>query len=257
MGLDFFSKIRILAKSWNILKNWYLYPLVYFKLTKKDYVVFETRSGLKIKIRVNSTDLMAFTHVWMIQEYSDDNFSINNDDVIIDVGAHIGLFALFASQFCKNGKIFCYEPIKENYKILIENIEMNQIQNIFPNNLAVTKETSRIKIFLNDDQSGHSMFIQNKNFVEVDSKSLSDIFIDNGIKECDFLKLDCEGAEYEIIESLPSDLFTKINKTAIEYHMVDTKPELLEQLINKFKQFSFSVHTRSLFADIGFLFAKK
>jgi FkbM family methyltransferase len=257
MGLDFFSKIRIFARSWNILKNWYLYPLVYFKLTKKDYVVFETRSGLKIKIRVNSTDLMAFTHVWMIQEYSDDNFSINNDDVVIDVGAHIGLFALFASQFCKNGKIFCYEPIKENYKILIENIEMNQIQNIFPNNLAVTKETSRVKIFLNDDQSGHSMFIQNKNFVEVDSKSLSDIFIDNGIKECDFLKLDCEGAEYEIIESLPSDLFTKINKTAIEYHMVDTKPELLEQLINKFKQFSFSVHTRSLFADIGFLFAKK
>ena len=257
MVSDFFSKVRILVRSWKILKNWYLYPLVYFKLTKKDYVIFETRSGLKIKIRVNSTDLMALTHVWMIQEYSDDDFPISNDDVIIDVGAHIGLFALFASQFCKNGKIFCYEPIKENYKILIENIEMNQIQNIFPNNLAVTKETSRVKIFLNDDQSGHSMFIQNKNFVEVDSKSLSDIFIDNGIKECDFLKLDCEGAEYEIVESISSDLFTKINKTAIEYHMVDTKPELLKQLINKLKQFSFSVHTRPLFVDIGFLFAKK
>ena len=257
MVSDFFSKVRILVRSWKILKNWYLYPLVYFKLTKKNDVIFETRSGLKIKIRVNSTDLMALTHVWMIQEYSDDDFPINNDDVIIDVGAHIGLFALFASQFCKNGKIFCYEPIKENYKILIENIEMNQIQNIFPNNLAVTKETSRVKIFLNDDQSGHSMFIQNKNFVEVDSKSLSDIFIDNGIKECDFLKLDCEGAEYEIVESISSDLFTKINKTAIEYHMVDTKPELLKQLINKLKQFSFSVHTRPLFVDIGFLFAKK
>ena len=257
MVSDFFSKVRILVRSWKILKNWYLYPLVYFKLTKKDYVIFETRSGLKIKIRVNSTDLMALTHVWMIQEYSGDDFPISNDDVIIDVGAHIGLFALFASQFCKNGKIFCYEPIKENYKILIENIEMNQIQNIFPNNLAVTKKTSRVKIFLNDDQSGHSMFIQNKNFVEVDSKSLSDIFIDNGIKECDFLKLDCEGAEYEIVESLPSDLFTKINKTVIEYHMVDTKPELLEQLINKLKQFSFSVHTRPLFVDIGFLFGKK
>ena len=257
MVSDFFSKVRILVRSWKILKNWYLYPLVYFKLTKKDYVIFETRSGLKIKIRVNSTDLMALTHVWMIQEYSGDDFPISNDDVIIDVGAHIGLFALFASQFCKNGKIFCYEPIKENYKILIENIEMNQIQNIFPNNLAVTKETSRVKIFLNDDQSGHSMFTQNKNFVEVDSKSLSDIFIDNGIKECDFLKLDCEGAEYEIVESLSADLFTKINKTVIEYHMVDTKPELLEQLINKLKQFSFSVHTRPLFVDIGFLFAKK
>ena len=75
MVSDFFSKVRILVRSWKILKNWYLYPLVYFKLTKKDYVIFETRSGLKIKIRVNSTDLMALTHVWMIQEYSGDNFS--------------------------------------------------------------------------------------------------------------------------------------------------------------------------------------
>ena len=55
-ALDFFSKVRIFARSWKILKNWYLYPLVYFKLTKKDHVIFETRSGLKIKIRVNSTD---------------------------------------------------------------------------------------------------------------------------------------------------------------------------------------------------------
>ena len=253
----FFSKIQILLNSRKIFKNWYIYPKVYCKLTSNEFVIFETKDGLRIKIRAGTTDLMALTNVWMINEYHVEDFEINRNDVVIDIGAHIGLFALFASQFCKNGKIFCYEPIKENYKILIENIEMNQIQNIFPNNLAVTKETSRVKIFLNDDQSGHSMFIQNKNFVEVDSKSLSDIFIDNGIKECDFLKLDCEGAEYEIVESLSADLFTKINKTVIEYHMVDTKPELLEQLINKLKQFSFSVHTRPLFVDIGFLFGKK
>ena len=257
MKRGFFSKLQILLNSRKIFKNWYIYLQVYFKLTKKEYVIFETRSGLKIKIRVNSTDLMALTHVWMIQEYYDNGFSINNDDIIIDVGAHIGLFALLASQFCKNGKIFCYEPIKENYELLIENIEINKIKNVFPNNLAVTKETSRAKIFLNDDQSGHSMFVQNDNFVEVNSKSLPDIFVDNRINECNFLKLDCEGAEYEIIESLSSDLFTKISKTVIEYHMADTKPELLKQLINKLKQFSFSVHTRPLFIDIGFLFAKR
>ena len=175
MKRGFFSKLQILLNSRKIFKNWYIYPQVYFKLTKNEYVIFETRSGLKIKIRVNSTDLMALTHVWLIQEYTHSNFSIYNDDIIIDVGAHIGLFALLASQFCKDGKIFCYEPIKENYKLLIENIEINKIKNIFPNNLAVTKETSRVKIFLNDDQSGHSMFIQNNNFVEVNSKSLSDI----------------------------------------------------------------------------------
>jgi len=119
------------------------------------------------------------------------------------------------------------------------------------------RKTLIAKIFLNEDESGHSMYVKNKNFVEINSKSLFDIFTENDIKECDFLKIDCEGAEYEIIESLPSDFFVKIKKMVIEYHMADSNPELLEKLITKLKQFSFSVYTRPLFNDIGFLFGKK
>ena len=257
MKYGFFSKLQMFLNSRKIFKNWYIYPQIYFKLTKKEYVIFETRSGLKIKIRVDSTDLMALTHVWMIKEYYDDDFQIDKNDVVIDVGAHIGLFVLYASQFCKNGKIFCFEPIKENYNLLLDNISLNNIKNIFPYNIAVTKKTSIAKIFLNEDESGHSMYVKNKNFVEINSKSLFDIFTENDIKECDFLKIDCEGAEYEIIESLPSDFFVKIKKMVIEYHMADSNPELLEKLITKLKQFSFSVYTRPLFNDIGFLFGKK
>ena len=125
MSSNLFSKINLLLSSRKIFKNWYLYPIVYFRLTKNKHVVFETKTGQKIKIRVNSTDLMALTHVWLIQEYHHDDFNIETKDIIIDVGAHIGLFALYASQFCKNGKIICYEPIKENYELLLENIKQN------------------------------------------------------------------------------------------------------------------------------------
>ena len=79
MRYGFFSKLQIFLNSRKIFKNWYIYPQVYFKLTKKEYVIFETRSGLKIKIRVDSTDLMALTHVWMIKEYYEDNFQINEN----------------------------------------------------------------------------------------------------------------------------------------------------------------------------------
>ena len=74
MGLDFFTKVRIFARSWNVLKNWYVYPLVYFNLTKKPHVIFETKSGIKLKIRTKTTDLMALTNIWLIQEYLDDEF---------------------------------------------------------------------------------------------------------------------------------------------------------------------------------------
>ena len=255
--MGFLTKLKIFLKSTKLFKNWYVYPLVYFKLTKKEHVIFETKTGLNIKIRVNSTDLMALTHVWMIQEYSNSGFDINDSDIVIDIGAHIGLFALFASQFCKQGKIFCFEPIKENYELLVENINSNKIKNIIPFNFAVSKDADSVKIFLNDDYSGHSMFLETNNFVIVKSKSLLDIFSENNIHECNFLKLDCEGAEYDIINSLPSDFLNKIKKSVIEYHLADTHPKLLEQLIKKLRKCSFIVNTRPLFSDIGFLFANK
>ena len=257
MAAGFSSKLSLILNSRKIFKNWYLYPLVYFHIIKKEYVIFETKTGLKIKIRVNSTDLMALTHVWMIKEYYDKNFKINENDNIVDVGAHIGLFALYASQYCKNGKIYCFEPIKENYNLLLENIRINKNKNIIAYNQAVTKKSSIVKIFLNKDESGHSMFIENKNFRNINSKSLSDIFAENNIEKCNFLKLDCEGTEYEIIESVKSELLEKIQKTVIEYHMADTNPELLEKLISRLKQFSFKVYTKPLFNDIGFVYGKK
>ena len=69
MKNGFLFKLRILLKSIEIFRNWYLYPLVYFNLTNKPFVIFETKNGLKMKIRTKSTDLMALTNVWLIQEY--------------------------------------------------------------------------------------------------------------------------------------------------------------------------------------------
>ncbi len=71
------------------------------------------------------------------------------------------------------------------------------------------------------------------------------------------LKLDCEGAEYDIIKSIEPEFFEIINKIAIEYHFADSKPDLLEELIKKLKKSFNQITTRELFSDIGFLFAKR
>lgn len=256
MKPSFFTKLSILFKAIRVLKNWYVYPIVYYGLTKKEHVVLETRTGLKIKIRTNSTDVMAFTHVWLIEEYSNSGFDLHESDTIIDIGAHIGLFTLFASQFCKNGKIYCFEPVKENYELLLSNMTLNNLSNVSAFNVAVADKTSTVRIFLNKDESGHSMFAQDSNFIEVQSTILKNIFDENNISICNFIKMDCEGAEYDIIRSLPQKYFTKIKKMIIEYHMADKKPELLEELISKLESLSFVVEKKILFSDIGFLYVK-
>ena len=257
MGLDLFSKVRIFTRSWNVLKNWYVYPLVYFNLIKKSHIIFETKSGLKLKIRTGTTDIMVLTNVWLIQEYLDDEFNIENNDVVLDIGGHIGLFALFASQFCKKGKIFCFEPIKENYDILLENLELNAIKNIIPLNLAVYDDSKKVKMYLNEDDAGHSIILPSSKSIQADSISLKKIFDDNKIDICNFAKIDCEGSEYSIIDTLPPEYLKRINKMAIEYHFADSKPELAKNLISKIENADFHVRKKSHYNDMGFLYARR
>ena len=257
MKLGFFSKIQILLNSRKIFKNWHIYPKVYWQLGNDKFAVFETTTDLKIKIRVKSTDLMALTNVWMINEYDVDSFKINQNDVVIDVGAHIGLFSLLVSQFCKTGKIFSFEPIRENFDLFVSNLELNHIQNVFPFNVGVSKNSGGLNLFLNDDQSAHSIFPNGSKSVAVDSTSLQKIFDEKKISACKLLKLDCEGAEYDIIDSLPAEYLDKIQNMVIEYHFADTKPELIKNLIIKIKNAGFKIQTVPHYDDMVFLIARK
>ncbi len=254
---NFFKNLQIFLNSRKIFKNWYIYPKVYYRLVTDKFPIFETKTGLKIKIRKYSTDLMALTHVWLIEEYKSKNFEINDTDVVIDVGGHIGLFSLYASQFCKHGIIYSFEPVKENYQLLLDNITLNNLNQIKPFNLAVSSSNSSVKLYLNDDEAGHSMFSESSKTITVNSTSLQRIFDDNNIENCNFLKLDCEGTEYEILQNLPTSYFDKIEKLIIEYHMADSHPELLEKLKKLLISQNYDIKIKKLFSDIGFLYASK
>ena len=257
MPLSIFSKIQVFLKSRKIFKNWYIYPKLYYKLSNNQSAIFESNSDLKIKIRVNSTDLMALTNVWMLGEYKIENFHISKNDTIIDIGAHIGLFSLLVYELTGCDKILSYEPIRDNFDLLISNLELNNITSIHPFNLAVSKTPTKLNLFLNDDQSAHSIFSNGSTSVTVQSTSLQKIFDENDISSCKLLKLDCEGAEYEIIDSLPIEYFNRIENIVIEYHLADSKPKLGKNLITKIQNAGFKIETREHHNDMGFLIATK
>jgi hypothetical protein len=123
--------------------------------------------------------------------------------------------------------------------------------------MAVSKNSDKLNLFLNDDQSAHSIFSKSSESISVESTSLQKIFEENKISSCKLLKLDCEGAEYEIIDSLPSEYLNKIQNIVMEYHSADTKPELVKNLILKIKNAGFKIKTRPHHDDMGFLIARK
>ena len=198
---------------------------------------------------------MALTNVWIIEEYAKEGFHIKNDDIVIDIGGHIGLFSIYAAQKCKSGKIFTFEPVKDNFKILKENIETNKIKNIFPENVAISNKSSKVTIFLSDDDAGHGMYSKSSNTITIDAINLEEIFLKNNLKKCDFLKIDAEGAEFDILENISEDMLKTISKIVIEYHIFeDNSIKRLENIIEKFEKNGFKI-TKNPYSDtLGLMF---
>ena len=69
------------------------------------------------------------------------NFSEN--PVIIDIGANVGIVSFYFAKKYPNAKIFAYEPHPLNFQNLVKGIEVNNITNIYPFNLAVFSEIQR------------------------------------------------------------------------------------------------------------------
>ena len=247
------NRLLILLKSIQIIKNWYILPLVYFKIFRKKYYILKLKNGKKIKLRNNSTDIHTFTNIWIIEEY----LQIENEKnrIIIDIGAHIGLFSIYALKFNPK-EIIAFEPIKENYDLLKENILLNKIENIKCHNIAISDKISDVEIYVNEDFAAHSLIKKEGQPRKVKSISLKNIFDENKISECDILKLDCEGSEYLIFEALPDNYYNKIKKIIMEYHIFDSDYKHLEKLKNNLEKMNFILKINPTNKNMGMLYAR-
>ena len=92
----------------------------------------------------------------------------------------------------------------------------------------------------------HTTFdTSNTRQVEVEAVSLPDIFSEFKLKEIDLLKLDCEGAEYDILYQCPTQLFPRIKQMAMETHPGKQSNENTETLCEFLKENGYQIKTDS------------
>lgn len=183
---------------------------------------------------------------------------LKEDSIIIDIGAHIGIFSMTAALIAKKGKIYAFEPHKESFELLKINILDNKFNNIDIFNCAVFNEKIKEKyLYLDSYSPGSSTLINNNtnNYIIVPCVSLREIFDTNNINKCNYLKLDAEGSEYEILYALPDNYFNKIDFIGMEYHNCKkyslNASNLKEYLINK----GYTVEIEEITPELGFLYA--
>lgn len=146
---------------------------------------------------------------------------LDKNSVIIDIGANIGVFSIFISEFTGNrSRVFAFEPFPENFSMLEGNVKLNGFEKsikIFPLAVGESNEDRKLNIDI-DDNAMHSFYTDGGNQITVKTVTLETIFVENNISICDFLKIDCEGAEYEIVLNAPTEILNKIKIISIEYH---------------------------------------
>jgi len=208
------ERIKRFLKSIKVFKNFWEY------LTKKDFTLLETRSGIKYFIRSKTADKGIILEIFYDNAYLPkiEGFRIEKGDIVIDVGAQIGVFSILAAKKFK-AKVISFEPLKENYDILLKNIKINGLKNIIPVRKAICKKNGRAKLYIDETNTGgHSIFLNRDKYEIVDCITLKDVFKEFDIKKCNFLKLDCEGCEYEVVLESPKEVLEKIDKISMEFH---------------------------------------
>jgi len=234
--------------------NWPEYLLNY-GLRRQRPTQYQLRSGLRL-IDATGTLPGTLAEVFVRRRYG----TVDRFRTIVDVGANVGSFAVYAAQSSPRARILCYEPEEENFQRLKKHLSINGLEgrvnafqsavgsSIGPRKLALS--VSQCNAF-DDRRKGASHQV-------VACTTLQGIRREHALDSLDLLKMNCEGAEYEILGACSRADYDGILNIRLEYHNLDGVSRNGESVRRHLEARGYRIErfTRRL-ADSGFIWATR
>ena len=243
-----------LVKNVGAFKNWYMFYAGRFGFFHKEFEM-RHRSGIRVKVRPGTDDLMIVKSNWVTKHYMRDFVPIRKDSIVIDVGAHIGSFSILAATMAR--RVLAFEPEPSNYRMLKKNRDLNRLENLSLFEMAVSGSDGHqaLSVYEASSTGNHSLYAMgSKRVVErdVETISLREIMKREGLPQVDFLKLDCEGAEHDILRKMSPETAAKIRCVAMETHRVPTDFSI--DIPSRLQELGFEVRVEQ---NGGYVYAKQ
>jgi len=172
---------------------------------------------------------------------------------VIDIGANMGTFSILAASLGAR-KVLAIEPVTQTFDVLIKNVWKSGSKVIKPQKAVVSDKAGEfVKIGLQQKTGHNSLYNAQENFEEVYSVTLNNL-LDMVDGSNVFLKMDCEGAEYDILMNASEEDMERITTIALEVHG-DLHPKYrgIEVIQQKLESFGFTLKDRKHIGawDIG------
>jgi len=246
-------KVMLTLKS---IRNIHTFIFDFLGLLRNKEVIYKTRGGLKIIARTGSSDLKEIVIIHSDLEYPKRYFPRNRNSIIVDLGGHIGLFALYAYNNLAHlsPRIYVVEPSSNNFKYLQRNMKLNSFDEIKCFNLAIFEKDGKGRLDNRKEFDEFRMMGSQDNtpceFETVHTNKLKSFCVKNGIKKIDLLKMDVEGAEHIIFDKEIDFLKKTAKELFVEVHKLDNQHNMRtfeEQIKNNNFEICDKIMNRTLF----------
>lgn len=195
--------------------------------------------GKEFRIVDSLSFYWSFREIFLEKIYS---FKSNKKaPVILDCGSNCGVGILFFKKKYPESMIFAVEADPRIYEVLKRNINNRNYENITIINKAISLKEKEVVFYTEGADGGRIHPIDNgQEYVIVESISLDDLIVE----EVDFLKLDIEGEETDVIISC--NKLNKVSNIFIEYHSFVNKEQSLDKILYKLhnEKFRYYIHTQ-------------
>jgi FkbM family methyltransferase len=159
-----------------------------------------------------------FNEIFVNQEY---RFTTNKiAPFIIDCGSNIGMSVLYFKSIYPHSEIIAFEPDRDAFGCLTENIRANNLKTVTLNRQALSLWDGEVDFYYDPDDPGSLVMSTVKERMSKHKQVVEAVRLSKYVdREVDFLKIDVEGAEQEILEDLRNEgKLGYIKQLVIEYH---------------------------------------
>ncbi len=213
--------------------NKLFFPLLYLGHWHKDTIEVQTDQGAEFSVRVNSSDVLLIWEIWKKKIYADPRLPIRPGDTVVDIGAHIGVFSVWAARRAHRGRVIAYEAAADNFRLLGRNLELNGQKNLEIHRLAVFETAGEFDFYLPGANGALGSLLQDRRSAHerVQAVTLQDVIRQIGPGGIGLLKMDVEGAEYSIMLNTPPEILAGVRGIVLEYHEFEGSPQGPEALV--------------------------
>jgi amino acid adenylation domain-containing protein/FkbM family methyltransferase len=230
-------------------------------LLDDDLLVEEMENGLSVVAKNRGETVFLYDEIFAGESYLRHGIDLRPGSVVFDVGANIGMFALYAGLKCPGAKVYAFEPIPEIHKLLAMNAGLYP-WDVHPRRIALGREPGTASFtyyphvsILSGRYADHEQerdvilaFEANRGYqgpelerlvgdrlqaeiVECEVKTISQVLAEEGLAGIDLLKIDVEKSEHDVLAGISESDWPKIRQVAVEVHEIDSRvPQVCDLL---------------------------